>query len=169
MNIKRIVAREGLIILGAITAVVLSFLITDHLRIKSSEYKRTATVYEILDADPSSKKLNSKNGEKIEIGHWSRLTNIFIMVPGIYHNEQYLTNLSRKYFPDVKNPEFEKRDAISKESYAMSDPVIIKYYNFDGTEKSINDLRMLFYICLALYPAYLLSRFIWWAIRTLRA
>lgn len=157
MNIKKLIAREGLILIGTITAIVISILVSAHLRTKISEYKQNAVIYEIFDGfqDPSLSEYNTTHK-----GRWIAVRNIYVMAhPST--PARIMREALKRDFPDIKEPEFEKRDNNHR-------ICISKYYDNYGKAKSVDDLRILIYISLALYPAYLLLRFIWWAIRTLR-
>lgn len=151
MKIKRIVAREGLIIIGALAILAVVFLMNEREHLRMQEYGRSAVRAEIII---------SPSGAGRDVIDGSKSTDIYIMYPKI-HDAKKLDENIRKDFPNINNPNY-----IIWDDQSRCWP-IRKYYDAKGKTIGFTDYSPTLVLAFLLYPGYLLVRFIWWAIQTL--
>ena len=205
---KRIIAREGLIILSLILLAVLSVYLASSLESKKHEYTSNAQEVEIaqqikkkssfvpdgfvLDepASPSVEtppqgqpKIDFKplDSPSVESGPWEKYQQaslqkewdsalipqgIIVMFPKDTSND-VMEKTIRRDFPYIDRVHFIVWDKKSNEK-------IDKYYDSEGNRKfdsfiyKINFGEIALILVLAVYPSYLLIRFIVWSIKTLK-
>lgn len=151
MKIKRIIAREGLIIIGALAILAVVFLMNEREHLRMQEYDRGAVRAEII-ISPSGVGSNVLEG--------SKSTDIYIMYPKI-HDAKKLDQNVIKDFPNINNP-----NLIIWDDQSRCWP-IKKYYDANGKAIGFTNYSPALALAFLLYPGYLLVRFIWWAIQTL--
>lgn len=150
MRIKRIIAREGLIIIGVLAILAVIFFLSEREHLRIREYERNAKRAEII----------SGSGDGKEVFAGLKSTGIYIMYPKKLRGKDIDESI-RKDFPGINNPEYIIWDDQSK-CWPIK-----KYYDADGKTIGFTDYSLALTLAFLIYPAYLLVRFIWWAIQTL--
>jgi len=143
VNVKKVVAREGLIILGIIFVAICLINMPKMAipRNAKPEYKNTAQKIQSFTLNPRYEKLEEKNKALLEL---------------------YKRYLERGYDPDKTSFEW-----LNKWLDGQGRLFPLEMYNFNAIEKNpINDLG--WSLLILGYPIYLLISFIIWAIKTLR-
>jgi len=151
--VKRVIAREGLIILALMVALTATLLLgcweTDKQRI----FEKNASVAEVVE--PVSK-LPGEPPKTV-----GSFTGFYIMIQKPVDLIR-LQKVLRRDFPDIKDPQCIEWDDQDK-------TVPVKYhYDSNGSRISFVDYRVVFMALVLMYPVYWLVRFVIWSIRTLR-
>jgi hypothetical protein len=155
-NIKKIIAREGLIIIG-ILILLSAMLVLDHReREKKRHFERIARIAEIVEAARGDSEERPKDS-----GTLFAPTGIYVMLEkptDLIRMQEVL----KKDFPRLSNPQFIEWDNQDRNVRVQY------YYDSNGMQLVFTDYRTAVIITIFLYPAYWLVRFIFWSVRTLK-
>jgi hypothetical protein len=157
MNMKKIIAREGLIIIGICSLLVTAVYLNSKEQTKRIAYVKTAEIVEVVELIPTP-----EEQKKDDPGDWEE-----VKPAGIYVMVQKPTDLIvmkktlKKDFPKMNNPFFVALDHQSREM------TIQRFYDNAGNSKRFIDYSPMLLAVALSYPAYLIVRFILWAAKTL--
>lgn len=182
MNMKRTIAREGLIIIAISLLLVIVLYLNGREQGKKLDYEKKAEVVEIVEvekvvaeSDEQYQKLKAAGFSDQEITAYyskagpGKVKEIErLKSTGLYVMLQKPTDLLRmketlkKDFPKLINPSFVAWDDQSRSA------TIARYYDNHGSTINFRNYDAILFAVILLYPAYLIVRFIMWAVKTLR-
>ena len=155
-NIKRIIAREGLIIISVLAVLGVLLGLEYRENGKRRVFEKGARIAEVVEPSPNNAEKSPKTG-----GTFFSPTGICIMVQkpiDLIRMDQTL----RRDFPKLRDPQFIEWDDQDRS-------VSIKYYyDSSGSRIEFIDYGFVVVLILFVYPAYWLVRFVVWSVRTLR-
>jgi len=162
MNIKKIIAREVLILLGLTMLFAALLFLNQREQNEKYEYEKTAEIVEVVEIiHPNKGKQKTANGAEYEIEEILTPTGIYVMLQQPMDLIRIQETL-KKDFPQLSNPELVAWDDQRK-------PITIqRYYDHAGQQKKFNKYNTALLVVLFSYPVYLVIRFILWAVRTLK-
>lgn len=155
-DVKRIIAREGLIIIAVLMLLGAMLVLEYRERDKRRSFEKTAKIGEIVEPSPNVTEKPTKNG-----GTFFTPTGIYVMVQkpmDLIRMDETL----RRDFPKLRDPQFIEWDDQDRS-------VSIKhYYDSSGSRVAFTDYGTAVVLVILLYPVYWLVRFVLWSIHTLR-
>jgi hypothetical protein len=158
MKMKRIIAREGLIIIGICSLLIVVFYMNSKEQAKRIAYESNAEIVEVVELIPTPQE--QKKGDPAD---WQE-----VKPAGIYVMMQKPTDLIpmkqtlKKDFPKLNNPFFVALDHQPKQI------TVQHYYDNAGNPKKFTNYSFILLAVLFSYPAYLIIRFIIWATKVLK-
>ena len=161
MNSKRIIAREGLVIIGICLLFAVAMYFDGKERSNKYEYGRKAQIVEVVEVTLPANSDESK--EPWEAVHTERGTGIYVMAQKPIDPTRLVESLKRD-FPKVKNPSYIEGTLDPW----MNESRVKRYYDDSGNEIKFVNYDTTILVVILLYPVYLLVRFILWAIKTLK-
>ena len=158
VSMKKIVVREGLILLG-IAVLFVSLQVLKYIeQTKKIRFEQTGEVVEICDRLDSNK--TRWLGEDLN-GPVYMPSGVYVMVPELVSFNQTNHDL-KKDFPNIYNP------AVCKLDKQEKTVAVQRYYDPDGRQIRFIDYNKLSLIPILLYLCYLIVRFVFWGIKPLR-
>ena len=136
IKIKKVIAREGLIILPLLVSSIVSFVMMNHFEKLSSKIRYSGGLYEVTEAETNRKFIIPGNNKNLE----SRANDV------------------------VNNSTLENQEQYIQEKYGQ-EIVVVREMKRMNKFKNYSMYSGLFFL-LAAYPLYLLIRFITRAVKT---
>lgn len=154
MNIKRMIAREGLIVIAICLLLSLTLYLNSREQAKKYVYETKAKIVEVVESVPATGWEGEAPKELKPTGLYvmaEKPTDLILMVIAL-----------KKDFPTLNNPSFIAWD------HQSNSVTVLHHYDNAGKHRTFIDYSPMLIALVFSYSAYLLIRFILWAVKVLR-